>query len=70
MAIFPKWDIFKTTLAPDAEAPKKLVARLIWQQENEQRGERVHVNINPWECLRELDWKENHEEFNFDSRFY
>ena len=71
LALLPTWDIYKTTLAPGAEAPKKTVAEIIWQdEENEQRGEWVDVNANPWDRLRELDWKANDKWFNFDSRFY
>ena len=48
-----------------------MVAELIWQdEENEQRGEWVDVNANPWDRVREIDWKANDQWFNFDSRFY
>ena len=33
LALLPTWDIYKTTLAPGAEAPKKTVAEIIWQDE-------------------------------------
>ena len=69
--VTPHMGHIQNNISARRRSAKKTVAELIWQdEENEQRGEWVDVNTDPWDRVRELDWKANDQWFNFDSRFY